>query len=210
MHPKDNLRWKAIIHFYRFKAYVGSWAIAIGIFLRMNVVIGFRAIAAAKLRMKSNIGIDIKFYGYVRQMAKSYMKAILGIGMAALLKLKAKVNMSSGLEIGFLSFLKTKFGFIFFRKLGIEFDAFFTRKRGMKKKDKIGIGHKSRAYKLGRLIFDNRKPTIWTAGLLKKLTIDELKQKIVRIMKQEWRIIPQFKVEFSANLRLATAESEEP
>jgi hypothetical protein len=85
--------------------------------------------------------------------------------------------------------------------IGVSFISKLVRRRPLAFSSETGVEFKSHCYKRGRLVFDNRRLTVFTITLLKAQSVFQLKERTINRMKREWRFMPQFRIDFSANLR---------
>ena len=196
-------RWKAIINRNeRYKVTLSSWAAVRGLFLRIKTGITFASVLRKKVRMVLSNNLPVGFISILRQKAKFIINSTIEIGFKSVLKTKGLLYHNSGFQVSLKAYLHGRLKLKFITNIGIDFVSKFTRKRALKSDNSLKVGFKSPVYKRGRLKFDNRKLTIYTTSLLKKLTIgNDLKQRELSRWKRDYRTIPQFRIVFYANLQ---------
>ena len=196
-----SIRWKAVIHEHRFRVLLDSWTDVWLLFLRpfIGIDVEMRLTRKSKLNLLHKIGILFK--GYARMLSKTYFKPIVCIGFPSLLRIKAKLSSAFDVAVGFTANVKSKAKSKILFPLCVGFKTLCTRLRGLWHKPIVGIGFPTLLHRYGRLIFDNRRITTVTVGMLKQLITSQLKDRNTFGWKHEWCVVPQFKVTFSANLR---------
>ena len=196
-------RWKAIINrIGRYRVTLSSWTAVRGLFLHAKIGFGFGSVLRKKVRMIFSNSLSVGFTGILKQKSRFTANPAIGIIFKTSLKAKSLLHHSSGFQVGLKANLRRKLKFKSLLNIGIGFTSKFIRKRPLVSGNMFEVGFKSALYKKGRLRFDNRRLTIYTTSLLKKLTVgNDLKQREISRWKRDYRTIPQFRIVFSANLK---------
>ena len=196
-----NIRWRAIVHHYRFKAVVTSWEALCTFALKTVLRADFFAHLGRKLRSKIHKEIGVSFKSFVRKSSKTILNSVSEIRFSSLLKIRAKIKHYSIVAVKFQSLIKNKImtGAGFSTCVG--FIAAYRRRRNLRLALGVEAGVSSCAHKYGRLSFDNRKNSVVTVGLLKQLSTAQLKDRNLARWKQDLGIVPQFEIVFSADIR---------
>jgi hypothetical protein len=195
-------RWKAIINIrHRFQFILDEWNAMRGILFRDKLGIGFWSLIKKKFAFRFNGGITTSFFSRLNILSKNIANNILGLDFAAKPRIKGKVKVGNKLTTVFSGKVKKQARLFYANNLATEFLSMLRTKKTMLFNNVTAIGATIKAKKRAPLKFDNRKKTIYTVTLLKSLTIGALKEKTVAQLKEEWRTIPQFKIEFDAQLK---------
>jgi hypothetical protein len=197
-----NRRFKAIINYvHRFRVNVSSWAAIRGFFFHARIGIKVNAFLRKKIKLFINAILAVGFIGELKRKGNIWSDIKIGLDMFANLSGKYRLKYTNGFRVG-VDLLLRKLGNLKFKSfIGIGFSSLIMRKRPVNFDSGVKVGLSATTKKKGRLHFDNKKLTVYTVTMLKNFTVGMLKQRNIGTMKREVRIIPQFRIDLTCNLK---------
>ena len=195
-------RWSGLVNKgHRYTVALQSWVARKSLVHDASIGVGLLATLRKRLGLKLNNGLGIKLHSRLKQIGRFVLEKTLGISTVLQLRLQARLQNKN--IIGARSRFRLRLRGMFYHEsiIGISHKGRVNRRRTMKPISHFGVRASARLRKAIRLAFRDERLINMTVGILKAFTVQELKTMIVKSFKQEKYLVPQFRIEFSANLQ---------